>query len=164
MTFLVKSKAFLPSKSFLLPCLAFQQKLLKKAFPPVVLMVLQLPINFCQEDISSIIHWVLTLIKLNCFFVNLKEQRKERKLAKKIMKIGSESCTTTENLDFMWGTASVKYNPRFWRFWLQLLLDNISHFFKPSNHHLHTTKNQDFWPFLPFSVAAAVRDRDTHVF
>ena len=127
MTFLVKSKAFLPSKSFLLPCLAFQQKLLKKAFPPVVLMVLQLPINFCQEDISSIIHWVLTLIKLNCFFVNLKEQRKERKLAKKkIMKIGSESCATTENLDFMWGTASVKYNPRFWRFWMQQLLDNIS--------------------------------------
>ena len=127
MTFLVKSKAFLPSKS-LPSAWHFSKKFSKKYFPPVVLMVLQLPINFCQEAISSIIHWVLTLIKLNCFFVNLKEQRKERKLAKKkkIMKIGSESCATTENLDFMWGTASVKYNPRFWRFWMQQLLDNIS--------------------------------------
>ena len=163
MTFLVKSEAIVPPKSFLvMPSGISVAKSSSECISPHVLMF---AINFCcQEAISSIIHWVLTLIKLNCFFVNLKEQRKERKLAKKIMKIGSESCTTTENLDFMWGTASVKYNPRFWRFWLQLLLDNISHFFKPSNHHLHTTKNQDFWPFLPFSVAAAVRDRDTHVF
>ena len=134
-------------------------------------MVLQLPINFCQEAISSIIHWVLTLIKLNCFFVNLKEQRKERKLAKKkklwklarkvapqlkISILCEEQHLSNTILDFGGFECSSCW------------IISVLVFVKPSNHHL--TKNQErrgqtiTFDLTIFTFFSSSSSRDTHVF
>ena len=171
MTFLVKSKAFLPSKS-LPSAWHFSKKFSKKYFPPVVLMVLQLPINFCQEAIFSIIHWVHTYVDQIELLLCQPERAKKRKevskekklwkLARKVapqLKISilcEEQHLSNTILDFGGFECSSCW------------IISVLVFVKPSNHHL--TKNQErrgqtiTFDLTIFTFFSSSSSRDTHVF